>query len=143
MRLKPVLVVIAGLVIATDASAYPRVERRGDFAAFMSRLGTAARRHDMRTLRRLTDRDFTIGEEHDRRTSLATVDHEPGLRRVLAAIADHGACYRTGANLVQCELPDPGPELDHTRLKQTSFAIFERGHHGWKMNVIGASYTPR
>jgi hypothetical protein len=143
MRIAAAVIVIAGLFVATDASAYPRVERRGDFGAFMARLGTAAHRHDMRTLRQLTDRKFTVGQKLDRRSSLATVDHEPGLRHALAVLAEFGGCYRTGANLVQCETPDPGPELDYARLTHVTSAIFERTRDGWKMNEISASYFPR
>ena len=90
----------------------------------------------------MTARDFTTGEELGRRSSLHELDHSPGMRKALAIVAQYGACYRTGPRLVQCETPDPGPELDHTRLKQVTTAIFERGQSGWKMNALYASYAP-
>jgi len=142
MRLVSIAVGLVLVLASADANAYPEVQRRGAFGAFMTELGTAAKRHDMRAMRRLASRDFTTGEELGRRSSLAELDHEPGMRRALAILAEHGACYRTGPRLVQCETPDPGPELDHTRLPRSTFAIFERHRDGWKMNTLGASYTP-
>lgn len=135
---------IASILVLSSASAnaYPEVERHGAFGAFMAQLATAAKRHDMRAMRRMTNRGFTTGEELDRRSSLHELGHSPGMQRALAILAQYGACYRTGPRLVQCETPDPGPELDHTRLKQTTTAIFERGRDGWKMNALYASYAP-
>jgi len=142
--MRPFHVAIASVffLVTSDARAYPEVERHGPFGEFMAQLGTAAKRHDMRAMRRLASRDFTTGEELGRRSSLAELDHEPGMRRALAILAEHGGCYRTGPRLVQCETPDPGPELDHTRLPRSTFAIFERHRDGWKMNALGASYAP-
>jgi hypothetical protein len=129
---------VAILFVGADANAYSRVARRGAFGAFLSQLGSSARHQDMRALRRMTDRDFTVGEELDRSASLGALGHDASMRLTLAAIADHGACYRTAPALVQCELPDPGPNLDHTKRSRSSIAIFERTRHGWKLGALYA-----
>jgi len=135
---------IASIVLFTsmNARAYPEVEKRGAFGRFMAQLATAAKQHDMRAMRRMTSRGFTVGEELGRRSSLGEIDRSPGLRRALAILAQYGGCYRTGPRLVQCELPDTGPDLDHTRAPRSSTAIFEHGQGGWKMNALFASYAP-
>jgi len=126
-----------GLVLASSEAdaGYARVAHRGSFGAFLNQVASAARRSDMRAMRRLVDKEFTIGEELGREDSLATLAHDASMRRWLAATADHGGCYRTARNIVQCELPDPGPGLDHTK-SRTSIAMFERTRRGWRLNAF-------
>ena len=129
--------VVLTLLFTHDASAYARVQHRGSFGAFSNEVASAARRGDMRAMRKLVDREFTVGEELGRDSSLSILAHDASARHVLAITADRGACYRTGPKLVQCELPDAGPNLDHTKLR-TSIAIFERGRRGWRLNAFYA-----
>jgi hypothetical protein len=142
-EMRPFHVAVASLffLVSADARAYPAVQKRGAFGTFMTELATAAKRHDMRAMRRMTNRGFTVGEELDRRSSLHELDHSPGMRRALVSLVQNGGCYRTGP-LVQCELPDTGPELDHMPLPRSTAAIFERVRGGWKMNALYASYAP-
>ncbi len=138
MRHLALVFALAVVLVGVDANAYSRVGHRGAFGAFLSQLGSAARRQDIRALRRMTDRGFTVGEELERADSLDALDHDASMRRALAALADHGVCYRTAPALVQCELPDPGANLGHTKRSRSSIAIFERTRHGWKLGALYA-----
>ncbi len=132
MRFIAWVVALGDLLLASHAHAYPRVPHHGALGAFLSELAIAARASDMHAIRRLTDREFTIGEELGRDDSLRALAHDASMRKWLAATADHGACYRTTSTQVQCELPDPGANLDHTKLR-TSIAMLEHTRHGWKL----------
>ncbi len=58
------------------------------------------------------------------------------LRRVLVDIAQRGACYRTSRAQIQCELPDPGPNVDHTKVPHASIAMFTRTRRGWRLGAL-------
>ena len=126
------------VALPSAAHAYERAPRTRSFRSYLSHLRHAAKRRDVTAVGRLASADFTIGEELDRRSSLDELRAHPESLAMLARLVDHGACYRTGPQLVQCELPDPGPELDHTKRgsARTTLAIFERSRRGWRMNVF-------
>ena len=125
MRFIAWVVALGGLLSTSQAHAYPRMPHQGAFGAFLSEIASAARRSDMRAIRRMTDREFTIGEELDRETSLAALARDASMRKWLAATADHGTCYRTAPTVVQCELGASIAMIGHTR-------------HGWRLSAFYA-----
>jgi hypothetical protein len=127
--------VACGLLFAqTQASAYPRVARRNAFGAYLIRLGAAAQRNDVRALRRLASHDIAVGEEIV--VGPRQLSRDAPLRRALTLLAARGACYRTTPTQIQCELPDPGPNLDHTKLASSTIALFNLTGHGWKLIAL-------
>jgi len=122
-----------GRILLLALLLYPAMPKTGSFGHHLAKLRAAASTHDMKSFARLTTGDFTVGEELDRASSLALV-HLPAVVRLI----DRGACYRTGPGLVQCELPDPGPSLDHTKLSHSTIAIFEHTKHGWRLGLFSA-----
>jgi hypothetical protein len=139
---KAVVWALAGLgcVMPLGAHAdYERVAPEGAFGRFLARVRQVAEQHDLKGFARLVDREFTVGEEQGRAASLAELRREPRRLAKMVQIIDAGACYRTGARLVQCECPDPGPALDHTHNTYSSFAIFERHGSRFVINVFSAA----
>lgn len=131
-----VLVFIFFFSICANAS-YPK-ETSADFKLFLSELKEIAKSKDFHKFKNLTSSKFTIGEELDLKASLSVIKKNPDKFKSLLAIADHEACYRTGSNLVQCQYPDPGPDLDNTETMKSALLIAERIRKKWKINVFSA-----
>ena len=131
--------VIALVLLPQVANAYAVVPKTGSFGKHLSQLRKAAVKHRMKSFARLTMSDFTVGEELDRASSLDVIRSEPKRWSELVRLIDHGRCYSTGRGLVQCELPDPGPLLDHTKFHGSSLlAIFEHTRRGWRLGLFSA-----
>lgn len=132
MRLVSLVLGLSLLLASRDADAYARVPRSGAFGTYLTSLASAARRHDARGLRRLSDRELSIGEE----IVIDPARMNARQRRVLVDLVQRGACYRISRAQIQCELPDPGPNLDHTKLPRSSIAMFAHTRHGWRLVAL-------
>jgi hypothetical protein len=128
-----IAIVLATLLLPTTALAYPRVPKTKSFGSFVHRMRRAAAHGDTKAIARATTLDFTVGEELARAPSLIEL-RNPVMLSALVGLLDRGVCYRTGKGLVQCELPDPGPNLEHRG--PSLLGIFQRTKHGWKMGVF-------
>jgi hypothetical protein len=138
--MRRVIACLVALLFAAPAlaHAYEPQPLDGEFGAFVRHVRRAAARGKHAALAASASASFTVGEELPRAESLADL-HERGRRLALARALSAPHCYRTGTRLVQCETPDPGPELDHTHLPRTaerSIVIFERTKRGWQMNAF-------
>lgn len=120
-----VLVVLAAL--STSTSSAKADDRPPALAALMLRTRAAATSHSVDALARLVDREFTTGEEQDRRASLDELRRHPLLLDDLRLIVDRGTCH-VDRDLAQCEVA-VGPV-------RRARAVFLRGSTGWRLSAF-------
>lgn len=135
-NIKNFYLLIAILFFSIVVHATTQKEISKDFKLFLAQLKRIAKNKDNAQLAKITGPHFTVGEELNRESSLEAIKKNPKSFADLLLIVDHGGCYRTDPLLVQCESPDPGPELKHSDSKQSILLIAQRYGKVWKINVL-------
>lgn len=100
---------------------------------FMSRVRAVAAAHDVRALAKLVDREFTVGEELPRSSSLASLRSDPQVLDELVTVIDSGHCDIEPSR-AQCEAHIAGSAPE-----RRTIVIFLRERHRWRLGVFAPS----
>ena len=117
------------LLLALDLTAAPSLASApAELRAFASTLQAAAAARDVHAVARLTDREFTTGEELGRADSLAELRGNPALLDKLADLLAHGHCEIEPTH-VQCDRFGAQP----SQYNHGSIAMLGRTHGRWRL----------